>query len=356
MSASAVAARERAAIKRALEEEQDAARWSSAERATEGPGWRVVERPVKSHEELERLARRAWDLAFHGTEFPRGWVVRWGSLTDAIGLCVYGEKMILIDERWFQKRSGPELLKTICHELTHVAHLGHYLTHPETMHGDKFTETLRRVSDYVLGEPDRGKAMSIPSVEPEARESDWEFAMVRYPDGRPVERSAARRSFERFQAASRAAGGTAPRDAAGAAMRWSDGPEGGRWRPRDGGGGNEGTTLRAALARQATVVRELVSEQATETAIARMAARLHERRDAQLSQERRVAERREAEAVRRFAEASDSAVEFMRLFVLGRAVGPHPSMDECVGRQLALAYPVGPSLAARQARQARLAR
>jgi hypothetical protein len=31
-------------------------------------------------------------------------------------------------------------------------------------------------------------------------------------------------------------------------------------------------------------------------------------------------------------------------------------MDECVGRQLALAYPVGPSLEARQARFDRLGR
>jgi SprT-like family len=333
---SAVAARERAAIKRALEEESDAARWSSAERATEGPGWRVVAQPVKPHAELEKLAKRAWDLAFHGTEFPPGWVVRWGSLTAAIGLCVYGEKMILIDERWFQKRSGPELLRTILHELTHVAHLGHYLAHPETMHGAKFTETLQRVSDYMLGEPDGGKkAMSTPSVEPPARESDWELAMVRYPDGRPVDRSAALRSFEKFQEAKRAAGGPAPRDAAGAAM---------------------GTTLRATLARQATLVRDLVSGQATETAIARMRERLLRGRATRAAQERAIAERREAEAVSRYAAASESAIQFMQRYRAGFAGNAHPTVAECEGALLAIWFPVGPSLAAKQARFDRLGR
>jgi putative tryptophan/tyrosine transport system substrate-binding protein len=55
---SAVAAREQAAIKRAREEEQETARWATAQRATEGRGWRVLAQPcsaqARSREELEQ--------------------------------------------------------------------------------------------------------------------------------------------------------------------------------------------------------------------------------------------------------------------------------------------------------------
>jgi hypothetical protein len=182
---------------------------------------------------------------------------------------------------------------------------------------------------------------------------EYEYAMLKWPDGSPVQRSAALRSLARFLEARRKAGGTPPLDSRGQPLVWR---ENNVWVPQSAPGRTGRTPLKDAVRRQEQVVRELEEDAAVREGRTPLGRRLQAERQARLDDERRVAERREAEAVRAYAEASASAVEFMRLFVLGRAVGPHPSMDECVGRQLALAYPVGPSLAARQAREARLGR
>jgi hypothetical protein len=83
--------------------------------------------------------------------------------------------------------------------------------------------------------------------------------------------------------------------------------------------------------------------------------RLHAERRARLAQERRAAERRERDAVGMYAEASETALAWMRRYIAGWAGSVHPSVVECEGRMLALAFPNGSTLTAECARRARLA-
>jgi hypothetical protein len=123
--------------------------------ATSGPGWRLLDRP---HEELETFAHNVWDLAFHGIPWPKGWRVRWADLRNglrsAFGMCVTSAQLVLLDERAQRGRSPKEFLRTVLHELVHVAH-------PDEDHGPGFEETLKRVGAYVL-EPTEPVAAERP--------------------------------------------------------------------------------------------------------------------------------------------------------------------------------------------------
>jgi hypothetical protein len=118
---------------------------------TFGANWRVLEHPRVSHEELEAHTRRVWDLAFHAVPWPTGWVVKWAELTHSdslvlvYGECVWSAKLILIDERNQRGRTPREFLTLVLHELCHVQH-------PGDVHGVKFSETLKRVTSYMLDE------------------------------------------------------------------------------------------------------------------------------------------------------------------------------------------------------------
>src|SRR2546430_3384475 len=101
-----------------------------------GAGWLVLTYPHVPHWKLEKLARGAWDLAFHGTPFPLGWRVRWAELENSYGMCVHAPKLILVDERL--NRDPRQRMTTILHELVHV-------THPNESHGAGFKDTLERV-------------------------------------------------------------------------------------------------------------------------------------------------------------------------------------------------------------------
>jgi hypothetical protein len=109
----------------------------------------VLEHPTVSHAELEGLAHRTWDLAFHAAPFPVGWKVRWGRLqptisgTVVLGMAVPSAKVILLDEAAHRGRTWRAMLETVIHELVHVVH-------PEAGHGSAFEETLRRVLEYVM--------------------------------------------------------------------------------------------------------------------------------------------------------------------------------------------------------------
>jgi hypothetical protein len=63
-----------------------------------GNGWRVIEHPRVPHEEVESFAREVWRLAFHGIPWPSGWGVRWAACRNALGMCDYEAKIIMIDE------------------------------------------------------------------------------------------------------------------------------------------------------------------------------------------------------------------------------------------------------------------
>jgi hypothetical protein len=121
--------------------------------ANAGFGWKVLEHPRTSHEDLERHARAIWDFIWHGCRWPAGWRVRWGALdadiltigaaidkalggqrcaaslfgTAALGLCDMREKILLIDEANHQGRSARDFLETIVHEEVHmsIAAVGH---------------------------------------------------------------------------------------------------------------------------------------------------------------------------------------------------------------------------------------
>jgi hypothetical protein len=165
--------------------------------------------------------------------------------------------------------------------------------------------------------------------------------------------------------------GNTPVDARGIPLPWSDG----KWRERSPAevkalheafleaerrerarsvspscGGGSGLTVREALARLET---SFAAERAAAAAVARMEQGLHERRNAQLRDERARAARHEAMASDLYARASSGAIWWMRRILAGGAPTSEPDMHELVGRQLAVMYPTGPSYAAERARAAR---
>jgi hypothetical protein len=160
---------------------------------------------------------------------------------------------------------------------------------------------------------------------------EYEYAMLKHPDGRPVARPQALASLRKFQEAVRLAGGRAP-----AGMAWSE--ERG-WHPAPARvEGDTGADDRAA-------------------ALERLERPLLARRAIQQRRERADAARRMRAAVELYARASDAALEYFRRFALGGYMSPHPNFHEMVGQQLAVAFPDGRAPhEAREARQARLAR
>jgi hypothetical protein len=184
----------------------------------------------------------------------------------------------------------------------------------------------------------------------------WEYAMLTRDDGTPVPRPTAQRSLVRFKQAIARAGGRAPIGSDGQRQVWN---EFRGWHDRSDRSDHyeptrspSGTTFLADAQRMQARVEADIAASRGDTPLGR---RLMAERQARLEQERVVAERREAEAVQMYATASAAALAFMKCFVLGRVVSAHPSLDECVGKQLALAYPDGrPSLRAEQARHDRL--
>jgi hypothetical protein len=133
--------------------------------ATRGPGWAVLPNPKVSHQELEALTHRVWDLAFHATPFPPGWKVRWASLAPSragqvvLGAVAMSARLVLLDEAAQAGRSWREMLSTVIHELAHVCH-------PQENHGAGFEETLRRVLAYVLPDEDELAAAAPAAARP----------------------------------------------------------------------------------------------------------------------------------------------------------------------------------------------
>jgi hypothetical protein len=156
--------------------------------------------------------------------------------------------------------------------------------HPGEVHGERHTETQRRVCDFVLGDGEEERA-----------------------------------SFEEFVTALKARdGGRCPVDARGVPLRWRDG----QWferspaeakqlheeflkterreRARIDSPSRDACGLRSPLTVKDTLSRlkaSLAPDLAEAAAVARMARTLHARRETQLREERAVAERRKREAV-----------------------------------------------------------
>jgi hypothetical protein len=91
-------------------------------------------------------------------------------------------------------------------------------------------------------------------------------------------------------------------------------------------------------------------------ALERLERPLLARRAIAQRRERAAAKRLEANASDLYVRASDTALEYMRLFALGRYLSAHPSFDEMVGKQLAVMFPGRVPYEARAAREARLGR
>lgn len=52
---------------------------------------------ARRYESLTPIARSIYPACFNGEPFPRGWRVEWaGFMRGALGLCVYGERRILL--------------------------------------------------------------------------------------------------------------------------------------------------------------------------------------------------------------------------------------------------------------------
>jgi hypothetical protein len=124
------------------------------------------EDPRVSHAVLEECARATWDFIFHSIDFPLGWRVRWGQLDDTLlglagglevcaarqrgavlGLCVFNEKLILLDEENQRGRPARAVVQTIVHELIHA-------NVRNTVHGDQFQRALRSAMAFYDGTSD----------------------------------------------------------------------------------------------------------------------------------------------------------------------------------------------------------
>lgn len=119
-------------------------------KVTVGLGWKILDHPVVSHEELEWRVRRAWDCATLGLMFPVSWRARWARLHGMLGACVPPPyKVILIQENSPSHRSETDLLRTIVHECAHVA-----IPTDQGKHGPEFARTLREFEWHVFGRLD----------------------------------------------------------------------------------------------------------------------------------------------------------------------------------------------------------
>jgi hypothetical protein len=249
---------------------------------------------------LEAFVRRVWDFAFHGIPFPEGWIVRWADLSqaNALAMTVWNKRLLLFDEQLQRSRTTRDFVESVLHELSHLAHpMGEH-------HGPGFAETLKRLLEYVA--PPGG--LETP------------------PPGSPF--------------VAPPASGPRVRPEGSAAAHWMS-PE--SW-------------FQGAVVRQRIVNEKIAAEQAAGRAISAMRDSLKAKRRVRLTEERGEAEQREAKAIQRYAEASDAAIAWMARYRSGWQGSPHPTLDECAGRLLALAFPGGATVMAECARRDRLAR
>jgi hypothetical protein len=135
-------------------------------------------------------------------------------------------------------------------------------------------------------------------------------------------------------------------------MAWSAGRG---WVPRSPSPAARGLRLADAMRQQVRVTQEIMADGRLARGETDLGKRLHAERRARLEEERAEAARREAEAIERYAAASEDALAWMARYVAGWAGSPHPTVTECEGQLLAMAFPHGASLTAQCARKARLA-
>jgi hypothetical protein len=114
-----------------------------------GKGWRVIERPRVSHQELESHVRSVWHKTWHALSWPAGWTVKWASLDGAFGLCVPNRKLILIDQDRQLGRTPEEFDRTCIHELVHALQPFDIAD----CHDDGFKEALQRATAFYFGLP-----------------------------------------------------------------------------------------------------------------------------------------------------------------------------------------------------------
>jgi hypothetical protein len=93
-------------------------------------------------------AREVWAALFPGEPWPKGWKVRWaGFMRGALGLCIHGEKRILLSYGDHRRpgRHGP--VETLVHEFVH-------LRCPRLRHGQEFRALERALFTRIgLVEP-----------------------------------------------------------------------------------------------------------------------------------------------------------------------------------------------------------
>jgi hypothetical protein len=272
--------------------------------ATVGKGWKILDAPKVPHAELEAFGRNVWDTMMHGAPWPATWGARWAALDHAIGLCLYRECLVLIDEAYVRNRAGRDDLTTVVvHELSHVIHEDEVVA--GQIHGPKFNHTLASARAFVT-EPVAAIPSPTPLQGPQVHQhgggltmdNEWEYAALKRDDGTPIPRTAARRSFEKFQAAVRAAGGRAPTGPNGQPMVWN---EARGWFPRSTPTPSEGTPrLKAMLQQQLRVMQEIAADARLARGETDLGRRLHAKRArlAGRTSRRREARRRRDRAVR----------------------------------------------------------
>jgi hypothetical protein len=80
------------------------------------------------------------------------------------------------------------------------------------------------------------------------------------------------------------------------------------------------------------------------------------KRAIQARRERKAAARLDRDAIALYARASAGALEYLRMFQIGRELSAHPGPDEVVGKQLSVMFPGRVPLTAKAARLDRLNR
>jgi hypothetical protein len=187
------------------------------------------------------------------------------------------------------------------------------------------------------------------------KEAMMELAMIRHARGTVVARTEAAESLARWRRAVRSAGGRVPTDATGRRLALD---RSGRWVPAwyeplrgSASPAHGGLRLTEALRRQSEVEREIADDDTAARRLCELEARLHAKRRERLAQERAAAARRDADALALYVSASADALAYWKRYCIGFAGNRHPSLHECVGKQLSVYWPSGrPTIAARHAR------